>query len=251
MHIIQQKILNLAKEQNLASLTLRKIGELIGQPDSPQKIKHHLDKLIEKGLLLPRADGKVLQVVASGFDKKTKLISLPIIGSANCGLAMAFADEKIEGYLKVSLHALDDGLAKHPGDLYVLRAIGDSMNRANVRGESIEEGDYVVVDKTVTLPSNGDYVISVIDGLSNIKRFYDDKKNDRIILFSESTMDVPPIYIKKNDFIDYLICGKVVAIFKDPAKEDELKLFMDAAGQDILKELGPISKEEYDYYTNL
>jgi len=248
MHIIQQKILNLAKDRNLASLTLRGIGELVGEPDSPQKIKHHLDQLMQKGLLLQSADGKKLKPAVAGLDKQSKLISLPIVGSANCGEALTFADEKVEEYLKISLHKLDSSLVKRTSDLYVLRAIGDSMNRANVRGKSIESGDYVVIDKTVKVPANGDYIVSVIDGCSNIKRFRKDPKNRQIILHSESSLDFAPIYIDEKDLNDYLVCGKVVDVFKKPNIEE---LWQNAAGSDALKDLGEMSKEEYDYYNNL
>lgn len=248
MHIIQEKILNLAKERNLAGLTLRKIGELVDAPDSPQKIKHHLDKLIEKGLLLPSADGKELRPIARGLDKKTQIISLPIIGSANCGEALTFADEQIEGYLKVSLHVLPQGFSARIKGLYVLKAIGSSMNRASVNGKSIEAGDYVLIDKTVKESHNGDYVVSVIEGLSNIKRFYFDAKNRQIILASESAQDLPPIYIHETDQTEYSVCGRVVDVFKKP---DEMTGFMDASEKDILKELGPMPKEEYDHYNNL
>lgn len=248
MHIIQQKILNLARERNLAELTLRKIGELIGEPDSPQKIKHHLDKLLEKGLLLASADGKKLKLASAGMDKQSKIISLPIIGAANCGEALTFADEKIEGYLKVSPGILGASLAKRAGDLFVLRAIGDSMNQAAVKGKNIEEGDYLVIDGTAKQPQNGDYIVSVIDGLSNIKKFYADEKNKQVILVSESTLDLPPIYIHEADLNEYIICGTVIDVFKKP---DELADFINCAAQDVLKDLGPVSKEEYDYYRNL
>jgi len=58
MHIIQQKLLNLAENNNLADLTLRKMGELIQEPGSPQKIKHHYNQLISKGLLVMSANGQ-------------------------------------------------------------------------------------------------------------------------------------------------------------------------------------------------
>ncbi len=248
MHIIQQKILNLAKERNLAEFTLRKIGELIGEPDSPQKIKHHLDKLMEKGLLWRSVDGKKLKAVAAGLDKTAKLISLPIIGAANCGEALIFADEKIEGYLKVSPHILSNGLARRAKDLYVLKAVGNSMNRANVNDKNIDDGDYVLIDKTAIAPNSGDYVVSVIGGLSNIKKYFFDGKGKQIILSSESTQDFPPIYIHESDVADYLICGKVVDVFKNP---DEETLWQDAAGIDAIKNLGEMSREEFDYYKNL
>ena len=53
MHLVQQKLLELARTTNLAQLTLRDIAARIGIPDgSPQKVKHHLQQLQKKGLLL-------------------------------------------------------------------------------------------------------------------------------------------------------------------------------------------------------
>jgi len=248
MHIIQEKLLSLAGERNLADLTLRKIGELVGEPDSPQKIKHHLDKLMEKGLLFVGGGGKVLKPAASGLDKKSKIVSLPIVGSANCGEALIFADQKVEGYLKVSLRVLGEKFKNKLDDLFVLRAVGDSMNRAEVNGKTIEDGDYVIAEKTEGLPVNGDYVVSVIDGLANIKRIFIDKRNDQIILNSESSLELSPIYIHTDDYSDYLVCGKVIDVMKRP---DELSLMRDASAKDVLKNLGPISKEEVSYYEGL
>lgn len=248
MHIIQQKLLNLAKEHNLAGLTLRKIGELINEPGSPQKIKHHLDKLMEKGLLIVSGDGKILKPASGGIDKKSKIVSLPIVGSANCGEPLTFADQKVEGYLKVSLKILGDKFKSRLNDLFVLRAVGDSMNRANVKGKTIEDGDYIIAEKTAGRPSNGEYVVSIIDGLANIKKIMIDKKNEQIILMSESMLDLPPIYIHADDYSNYLVCGKVVDVMKKP---DEFSFMRNESSKDILKEIGPISKVDYDYYEKL
>jgi len=110
MHLIQQKILNLAQNNNLADLTLRKIGGLIDEPGSPQKIKYHLNQLISNGLLVISADGQEIKKIKQGIDENSKIVSLPIRGSANCGQAMLFADDYIEGYLKVSLGLLNNNL---------------------------------------------------------------------------------------------------------------------------------------------
>jgi repressor LexA len=248
MHVIQQKLLELAKTQNLADLTLRKTGALIGESGSPQKIKHHLDKLIEKGLLLVGADGKILKPTNNGFDKKTKLISLPIVGSANCGPATVCADQKVEGYLKISLGVLGNHLKNKVNNLFVLRATGNSMNRASVNGKNIEAGDFVIVEKEFGTPNNGDYVVSTIEGLANIKKFIFDQQNKQIILISESSFDLPPIYISKEDYSGYFISGKVVGVIKKP---DEEKMWQVASCIDMEKFLPPLSKEEHDYYSNL
>ena len=50
MHKIQQNILKLSGEKNLGAMTLREIGEQIGEK-YPQKIKHHLTQLEKKGFL--------------------------------------------------------------------------------------------------------------------------------------------------------------------------------------------------------
>jgi SOS-response transcriptional repressor LexA len=88
------------------------------------------------------------------------------------------------------------------------------MNRAEIGGKRIEDGDYVIVDVSDKHVRNGDIVLSIIDGLANIKKFYLDKKNNQVILMSQSTKDFPPIYIHEND--DFMINGKVVQVIKKP-----------------------------------
>ncbi|MFA5020903.1 MAG: S24 family peptidase [Patescibacteria group bacterium] len=248
MHIIQQKLLNLAENNNLADLTLRKMGELIQEPGSPQKIKHHYNQLISKGILVMSANGQTVRKVKRGLDDKSKIVSLPIHGSVNCGQALLFADNNIEGYLKVSLNLLNSNLANKIQDLFVLKAVGNSMNRASINGRNIEDGDFVIIDHRVGNPKGGEYVVSVIEGAANIKKFYPDIRNHQIMLLSESNQDYPPIYIHLDDYSEYLVCGRVVDVMKKP---DELELMRNASAQDILSYLGPISREEVDYYKNL
>ena len=247
MHIIQEKILKLADKKNLSGLTLRKIGELIDESGSPQKIKHHLNKLMGKGLIAMSADGKRISKISSGVNKETKLISLPIYGKVNCGQALEFAVNQVEGYLKISGNLLDKKLTKKINGLFVLKAVGSSMNRASIDGKNIVDGDYVIVDKKYRQPKNGDYVVSIIDGAANIKKIYFNK-DKQIALISESTLDLPPIYIHQNDYKNYFVCGIVVAVMKRP---DEFLDFVNAAATDVLKSLGPISKREVEYYENL
>jgi hypothetical protein len=73
-------------------------------------------------------------------------------------------------------------------------------------------------------------------------------KNNQIILLSESSQDFSSVCIHEKDHSNYLVCSRVVGVIKKP---DELSLMRDAAAQDVLNALGPISKEEADYYSNL
>ncbi len=139
-----------------------------------------------------------------GFDS----ILIPLIGSANCGPAEILAEENIEGYVKVSKKTV----SKKDG-IFAVTAFGNSMNLANVGGKSIEEGDYVIIDGTETKPHDGDYVLSIIDGAANLKKFKVDDRKNAIMLISESSDNsFKPIYIHAED--DFMINGKVIEVLK-------------------------------------
>ncbi|MDP2684475.1 MAG: S24 family peptidase [bacterium] len=208
MHPTQKKILELSTVRNLGELKLREIGELANEPH-PQKIKHHLKQLEKRGLLKIVKDKHLIENIKY-VSSNLKLRSIPIYGCANCGEAVIFGDEHLEGYLKVSQKLVKSNSEK----LFAIKAVGDSMNRANIHGQSIEDGDYVLVDGSQNNPQDQSYVLSIIDGLANIKKF---KRNgDQIILASESGQDYPPIIIHKDDLDSYMINGEVVQVIKKP-----------------------------------
>lgn len=89
------------------------------------------------------------------------------------------------------------------------------MNKANVFGKAIEDGDYAIIDSKVKSPENNTYVVSVIGGVCNIKRFVRDTVHNQVILVSESTSDFPPIYIHPEE-TNYFVSGKVVDVIKGP-----------------------------------
>lgn len=208
MHKIQEQILKLTESKNLGQMTLREIGDLIGEK-YPQKIKHHLDQLQKKGLLKIDKKAKSITRNSRGPVGNSALMSIPIVGSANCGPATIFANENIEGYLKISKSIL-----RKCQNIFAIRAQGLSMNRAEVNGQVIEDGDYLLVDSSQTSPSNGDVILSVIDDMANIKKYIWDEDNNQIVLVSQSTKDIPPIYIHEDD--SFMINGKVIQVIKKP-----------------------------------
>ena len=211
MHDTQARLLTMARSQNLGKLSLRQIAGLIDADGRPQVVKYHLRKLEEAGLIQLNLEKGVIKPVVKGIQNKVRglFYSLPIVGAANCGPATVFADERVEGYLKVSTRMLP----RRKDDLYVLVADGPSMNRAVVHGDdTIEDGDYVVVDSAARSPKNGDIVVAVIDGMATIKRYREEPKRSRIVLKAESTENYCPIYIHESD--DFSISGKVVDVIK-------------------------------------
>lgn len=208
MHLTQRRILEHARYNSLSSKTLREIGEAIGE-SHPQKVKHHLEQLIKNGFLERKGNGGLFVVGGDlVVNTETTLLPVPILGAGNCGPALMMAEENIEGYLKVSSKLLP---SNHR--VFALKAVGNSMNMARVKGTNISDGDYVLVDPEDTSAGSGDYVLSVIDGLANIKKLYIDKNQQLISLLSESTHNIPPIVLDPEE-ANYFLNGKIVRVIK-------------------------------------
>lgn len=214
MHEIQKRLLHLiAQGQNLGQLTLREIGKRIGEKDKPQKIKHHLNQLEKKGLIKINKSKELIEKATGGASEgllmKGNLLAIPILGAANAGPALRFADENIEGYLRISSTLLGRKSAKN---IFALMVDGPSMNRAEVGGKKIEDGDFVIIDSPYKSPKDGDIVLSIIDNMANIKRFHHDRENNQIGLISESSQNFPPIYLHETD--NYIVNGRVFFVVK-------------------------------------
>jgi SOS-response transcriptional repressor LexA len=208
MHAIQEQLLQAMGTQGLRGMTLRQIGELVGEK-FPQKIKHHLDQLEKRGLIKIDKKTKTIERIVRGAVKDSSLLSIPIVGSANCGPATIFATENIQGYIKISKNIL-----KKCKNIFAIRAQGFSMNKASVDGKTIEDGDYLIIDADSRNPQTGDIVLSVIDDMANVKRYIWDELNNQVVLASESTQHIPPIFIHEDD--SFMINGKVIQVIKAP-----------------------------------
>lgn len=148
------------------------------------------------------------EVIRTIVPKKIESFSVPVLGSANAGPATIFAEANISGYLKVSRNDLNrkDGI-------FALRVEGDSMNKAKIDGKNLMEGDFVLIDSEYKNPKNDDYVLSVIDGCANLKKFEKDTKTGAIRLLSESKNPKhKPIYVSSED--DFMINGRIISVVK-------------------------------------
>lgn len=221
-HMISKKqkeiydfIVSYAKEQGHAP-SLEEIAGNFSFLAYPSSAHYHVKKLQDEGYLerelnVPRSisiyEDKAIKtpfLKTMGLDS----IRVPILGSVNAGPATIFAEENVEGYLKISRSILNkiDGI-------FALRVDGDSMNKAKINKKNIEQGDFVLIDSQYRIPKNGDFVLSVIDGCANIKKFEKDGKTGEVRLMSESTNPKhKPIYVSSDD--DFMINGKIVSIIK-------------------------------------
>lgn len=211
MHENQEKILELSKTRDLGSMSYWDIARLIGEKHA-QTAKHHLLQLQKKGLIKLDKEGGVVERIRQGVSQKSGLLTIPVYGTADCGDATKFAENYVQKNIRVS-----GALVQYKKGLFAVQADGYSMNRAKIgkSKRSIDPGDYVIVDGDVKTPENGEYVLSVIDGLANIKKFYLDQEHQQVMLVSESTKDYPPIVIGESEIGQYVLSGKVVEVIKN------------------------------------
>ncbi len=206
MNPIQQKLLDIAKLEDIERLRRVDLVEMVNC-EYPSQITHHLKQLVKRGDLV-RKDGRLVPALRTNAG----LVMIPVMGEADCGEATRYADGRIVDNLAVSPSVLKPKLSER---LYALVARGDSMNRATVEGKTIENGDYIVIEKRDDyVPKDGDIVVSIIAGLANVKRLRRDNARQRILLLSESHRqdDYAPIVISDRD--DFTVEGRVVDVIK-------------------------------------
>jgi repressor LexA len=89
--------------------------------------------------------------------------SIPLVGEAPAGPLM-LAEENLEGWVH-----LPTKLTPVSSRFFLLRVRGDSMNRARVKDDHIEDGDLILV-RQQPVADNGEIIVALIDGQATIKR---------------------------------------------------------------------------------
>lgn len=202
----QKNILELIKDHiekhksNPTSYRLHKSMQERGIKDSLKSVMQVIEAL-EKKELVKRDENKKLYVVENGnYVNLKNIFSIPVYGLASCGEALAYAEDNVDGFLRIS-KSLFRG--KDAAKLFAVKALGDSMDK-----ENISDGDYVIFEKyeySKGEEPEGKIVVAVINGMATIKR-YKRVSDDIIGLFPKSKNTVhQPIFIHESDSI--LIAG--------------------------------------------
>src|SRR5690606_6920302 len=165
----------------------------------------HLEALERKGYIYRNGKPRGIMLTDPNYVQNTYGIS--ILGYANAGTPLVFAEEDILGTIHV-----DKDMIKTEKDTFALIVKGDSMNTKIVDRVPISNGNYVIVRKGVEF-RNGDPVLAIINNAATIKTFK--RSENSIILYPESTNPVhTPIYLRDNN--DGFISGKVIAVLENP-----------------------------------
>ncbi len=141
---------------------------------SPRSVQDLLEKLESKKIIQRTKTGNIqLKNDPESTASHAQTINVPIVGTVACGNPI-WAEENIEGYVAVST-----SLVKTGSRYFLLRASGDSMNKAG-----INDGDLALVKQQPTA-QNGDKVVALIDDEATIKEYKHAGKS--IILQPKST----------------------------------------------------------------
>lgn len=161
---------------------MRKLGY-----NSPQSATLIIEGLIKKGFLKKRED-RSLQLIRDLEESvyHAQTVNVPLVGVVACGTPI-LAEENIEGYIPVSTR-----LAKPNHKYFLLKAFGDSMDKAGIK-----DGDIILV-KQQPNADEGDKVVALIDEGATVKRFY--KTKEAIILKPQSTNPKHKPIILTDDF---------------------------------------------------
>jgi len=95
--------------------------------------------------------------------------------------------------------------------VFAVQISGTSMNKAKINNKTINDGDFVLVEKRETYDYN-DKVLVIIDGLATVK-IYRKFDEDNIVLAPDSTdKKHKPIFLTVED--NFVIDGKVIDVLK-------------------------------------
>ncbi len=173
--------------------TFQEIASAIGL--SVQQTYRYVDELIKRGEIEKSGrygDPQTKEIVNAIYNHNR----LPIVGEVACGTPI-LAEENIESYVSFSKDLLGSG------KFFILRAKGDSMINAG-----IDDGDLVIVRQQDTA-EEGQIVVALIENEATLKRYYTDKKQNKIRLHPENDE-------MKDMFFDTIsIQGVAVKILKD------------------------------------
>ena len=192
--------------------TIEELRRLLGV-GSTRTVLRYLRLLEEQGLIERWTGARGLKLrIGRTVGLETQLV--PIVGEAPAGQLMP-AEQNILGQVQMPKEFLKPPTAK----FYLLRVRGDSMNRAKVEGQTIDDGDLVLVRQQVRA-DGGKIVVALVDGEATIKKLV--KSPGYYVLQPESTNPKNrPIIVAQDFQIQGIVCrvfkkgGELVRTMKD------------------------------------
>jgi repressor LexA len=188
--------------RNSVPPTIEELRRLLGV-GSTRTVLRYLDALKEEGYIERWSGARGLRMRRGPTTRSLETRLVPIVGEAPAGQLMP-AEENMLGQVQMPKEFLQPPSA----NFFLLRVRGDSMNRAKVEGQSIEDGDLVLV-RQQERADPGKIVVALVDGEATIKKLV--KGAGYYVLKPESTNPKHrPIIVAQ----DFRVQGTVCRVFK-------------------------------------
>lgn len=203
----QEKVLKVIRDfyfENGNSPSLSELQEILNIT-TKRGVVGHLEALERKGYIIRTSEPRGIHIVDETETEVIYeyLVGIPILGYANAGTPLIIAEEQNLGILQ-----LDGSLIGKRKNLFALIVKGDSMDMKEVDGRSIQEGNYLIIQKDTDW-EEGDAVVAIIDGCATVKNIKEG--DDMVILYPQSSNPLhKPIYLDKN--ANSMINGKVIKV---------------------------------------
>lgn len=204
----QQKVFDIVKgyiESHGESPTLEEIQEILGAK-SKHSVVQFLDYLERKGYI---SRGRGYRSIRLGDRIVASQISIPIpiLGIANAGRPLVYADESTYGEIFVSPTVVTGDVKKY----FCVKLQGTSMNNFSIRGKMLEDGACVLVDSSVQAVDNPFAAyLCIVNGAATVKKVK--REGESLYLLPDSKdSSHTPIVLSSDD--DVKINGKVVDVF--------------------------------------
>jgi len=187
--------------RNSVPPTMEELRRLLGVGPT-RTVLRYLDHLKDEGYIERWAGARGLRM-RKGTVATIQTRLVPIVGQVPAGQLMP-AEENILGEIQLPKEFLKPPSA----NFFLLRVRGDSMNRAKIESQTIEDGDLVLV-RQQDRADPGKIVVALVDGEATIKKLL--KQPGYFVLQPESTNPKHrPIIVAQ----DFRIQGTVCRVFK-------------------------------------
>ena len=134
------------------------------------------------------------------YDKKIitspftiEMIRVPLVGSAPCGSPL-LGEENIEEYIEIEKTKIKPGV-----EYFIVRASGDSMNKAGINDKDLVLCRYSEKGET------GDRVVALLGGENVTIKYYDKRGGHRILLPKSTNPDHQPIVPEEGDVVQGIV----------------------------------------------
>ena len=185
------------------SPTIEELKNLLHQK-SKRGVTQYLE-VLEKKWFLSRGEWYRSIRLGNSIGMQTTM-NIPILGYANAGTPLAVAEANDYGTLPISKSIIKWDEKNH----FVLRVSGTSMNNQVVNGKTIDNGSYVLIEKTNTSLNESDAFLFEVDGWATLKKY---KKNANQVYLIPNSSDEHHTPIILSEYDNVLASGKVVDVF--------------------------------------